>query len=275
MADDKLNLQDYWERRLSGNLGLTTVGHAGLGYAYNAWLYRARHRALKRALKAAGVKMQGAAVAEVGVGSGAYIPFWQAQGVARLTGLDVTQVSVDTLKTRYPQYAFHRCDIGGELPAGARRDHDAATAFDVLFHIVDDTAFARAIGNLAQLVRPGGCVLISDSLADRPWGPTQTEYHRTYQHYLVEMAKHGLQAVHVEPVFYTMTTTFAGSERLAKFTGHTTQVVARTAARPVTAWANHLTGAALYAADGALARSGERGPSLNILIAQKAGDATG
>lgn len=273
MADEEFNPQEYWEQRLAANLGLTTVGHAGLGHAYNAWLYRARYRALRRALHAAGLQMRGAAVAEVGVGSGAYIPFWQAQGVARLTGLDITQVSVEALRARYPQYAFDQCDIGGELPAGVEGVHDVATAFDVLFHIVDDANFAQAVANLAQLVRPGGHVLISDSLADRPWGPTQTEYHRTYAHYLAETAKNGLRPVHIEPVFYTMTTTFSGSERLAKFTGWARRMVARAARRPATAWTNHVTGAALYAIDGVLARNGTRGPSLNILIAQKDGNA--
>ena len=45
--------QAYWEERLSGNLGLTTVGHSGLGRAHNQWLYRARFRAMRQALHAA------------------------------------------------------------------------------------------------------------------------------------------------------------------------------------------------------------------------------
>ena len=272
MPEEELQAQSYWEERLSANLGLTTVGHAGLGYAYNAWLYRARYRALRRALAVAGIDARGAAVAEVGVGSGAYIPFWRAQGIRRLTGLDITSISVQTLAARYPEYAFVQCDIGPVLSAAAPRDHELVTAFDVLFHIVEDAHFARAIANLAGLARPRGHLLISDSLADRAWGPTHTEHHRTFDHYRDEMERNRLRVVAVEPIFYTMTTTFAGSPSLARFTRRTTRAIGKLAARPATAWANHLSGAALYAADGLLARSGERGPSLNLLVAVKDGD---
>jgi hypothetical protein len=80
--------------------------------------------------------------------------------------------------------------------------------------------------------------------------------------------------VGIEPVFITMTTTFSGSPRLAGFTGALNRVVAKANARPATAWANQILGAALYAADGLLARPGVRGPSLNLLIGRKdAGDA--
>jgi SAM-dependent methyltransferase len=269
MSDDDFRPGDYWEGRLSANLDLTTVGHAGLGSAYNAWLYRARYRALRRALAAAGITVAGRSVVEIGVGSGAYIGFWESQDVGALTGLDITRVSVESLAARYPEYTFAQCDIGHSLPGGIRRDYDLVTAFDVLFHIVDDSNFARAIGNLARLARPGGHVLVSDSLADRAWGPTRTEYHRTYAQYLAEMAKHGVCPVRIEPIFYTMTTTFAGSGGLARFTGATTRTAGRLAARPVTAWANEMIGGGLYAVDGLLARSGERGPSLNLLVARK------
>jgi SAM-dependent methyltransferase len=271
VSDEEFQAQHYWEERLATNLGLTTVGHAGLGYAYNAWLYRARYRALRRALATTNVNVRDGAVAEVGVGSGAYIPFWQAQGIRHLTGFDITQVSADTLSVRYPEYAFYQCDIGATLPAAARRNHDLVTAFDVLFHIVDDASFANAIANLARLIRPGGHAVISDSLADRAWGPTRTEYHRTFEHYRGEMAKNGLSVAGIEPIFYTMTTTFAGAPVLARFTRRATRAIGKLAARPVTAWVNQMSGAALYLADGMLARSGERGPSLNLLVAVRDG----
>jgi SAM-dependent methyltransferase len=271
MPDEDFRPEAYWEERLSANLDLTTVGHAGLGHAYNAWLYRARYRALRRALAAAGIDVSRRSVAEVGVGSGAYVGFWESQDIDSLTGLDITHVSVAALAERYPEYTFAQCDIGAALPDGIPRDHDIVTAFDVLFHIVDDANFARAIANLARLARPGGAILLSDSLADTPWGPTRTEYHRTYAHYLAEMAKHGLRPTHIEPIFYTMTTTFSGSGGLTRFTGMTRRIAGRLAARPVTAWANQALAGALYTADGLLARSGERGPSLNLLVARKDG----
>ena len=37
--DVKYDPKEYWEHRLSKKLDLTTVGHSGLGYVYNHWLY--------------------------------------------------------------------------------------------------------------------------------------------------------------------------------------------------------------------------------------------
>jgi len=274
--------QAYWEERLSGNLGLTTVGHSGLGRAYNEWLYRARFRAMRRALRAAGVEVRNKSLVEVGVGSGAWIPFWQSRGVAHLTGLDITSVSVRTLQDRYPGFAFEQVDIGGPLPSGLEARADLVTAFDVLFHITDDAAFAQAIANLADLLRPGGYVILSDGFADTPWGPIYHEYHRSYAQYRAEMEKHRLKRVHVEPIFFTMTTTLAGGDPpgvrwFARISSANLKVVARLAAHRVTAPANYVVGLVAYTMDGILCRIGQRrprpqgggGPSLNILIARK------
>jgi SAM-dependent methyltransferase len=265
--------QAYWEERLSSRLDLTTVGHAGLGYTYNSWLYRGRFRALGRALRAMHLDVRAKAVLEVGVGSGAYIPFWLSLGVASFTGLDITSASVRTLHERYPSLVFTQADIGAPLPADLPHEllgqTDFVTAFDVLFHVTDDVAFSQAIGNLAQLVRPDGWVLISDGFADRSPGPAYHQHHRSLSHYQAELEQHGLAVAHLEPVFYTMTTTFAPRMGLSRATEIILRVVRKLAARSVTEPANQALGMATYALDGLLCRSGTRGPSLNVLMATR------
>ena len=57
-------------------------------------------------------------------------------------------------------------DIGGEtlpLPTG---DYDVVSAMDMLFHILDEDAYRRAIANLGALVRPGGHVVLTENLLD-------------------------------------------------------------------------------------------------------------
>jgi SAM-dependent methyltransferase len=264
--------ETYWESRFSDKLDVSIVGHAGLGYIYNAWLYRGRFRALRRALHAQELDVRQNSVIEIGVGSGAYLPFWQSLGVSSLTGLDITSASVALLSNRYPQFRFAQGDIGRAAPPieGA---YDIVTAFDVLFHITDTADFANAIGNIATLTRPGGVAILSDGFCSNPWGPFYHEYHRTYRDYCQELERVGLEPFHLEPIFFTMSTTLCEPESkhryLAAFVHSVLQLVIRLAARRHTEWANNLVGSGLFVMDGILGRTMATGPSLKYLFARR------
>ena len=45
--------------------------------------------------------------------------------------------------------------------------YDLVNAFDVLYHITDDTAWERALANLAEAVRPGGLLIVTDTFEER------------------------------------------------------------------------------------------------------------
>src|ERR1043165_1066567 len=74
-------------------------------------------------------------------------------------------VAVARLPRAYPDARFVRGDIGGALETLplAAGSFDAVSAFDVLFHIVDDAQYARAFRNLPARLRPGGWLLWSDN----------------------------------------------------------------------------------------------------------------
>ena len=264
----------YWEQRLSKRLDLSTVGHMGLGPIYNKWLYKARFRALGRAIKALDLKCNGKSLLDVGVGSGGWIPFWEELGVSTLVGLDITSASVVALKKQYPQYRFIQRDIGETSSIALTERYEFVTAFDVLFHITDDTAFSNAISNISGLVKPGGWVIVSDSFCQKPWGPIYHEYHRTWDHYVQQLHKGDLEPVHFEPIFFTMTTTICDYDvpygrHLSRFTARVLSLVSRLASRQGTEWTNHLIASSLYLADGVFCRLGRPGPSLKILFARK------
>jgi len=264
--------KDYWEQRFSRRLDIAVVGHSGLGRIYNQWLYRGRYRALRRSLCRLQLTVRGKSLLEVGVGSGAYIPFWKAAGVADLAGLDITAASVNLLRSRFPDCEFEQADIcSAELTV--EREWDIVTAFDILFHVTDDDGFSVAVTNLSRMTRPGGWVILSDGFCSDPLGPFYHEYHRSRDHYLRELERAGLKPAHVEPIFFAMSTTMCDPggkhRRLAALTGVMLGLVGRLAARRWTAWANHVIGCALYTVDGALGRVLDSGPSLKLLFARK------
>jgi SAM-dependent methyltransferase len=192
----------YWEERLSGEFSLDGVGYAGLGRAFNRQMYRVRRHGFLRLLRP--LVGAGADVLDVGSGTGFYIDRWQELGAARITGSDMTETAVGRLSERYPAHRFLRMDIGAsELPL-ADASFDFVSAIDVLFHIVDEDAHARAIRNLARLVRPGGRVIVSENLYRVPPAPAAHQVGRSEAEIMRRLAGAGLVLERRAPMFVLM-----------------------------------------------------------------------
>jgi len=271
---EKYNSKIFWEERFSKKLDLTTVGQIGLGYVYNSWLYRARFHAMRRALRKLTLDISQKSLIDVGVGCGAWIPFWQEHNISKIVGIDVTSASICTLKKKYPQFVFIEGDISSQFQITEGDDFDIVTAIDVLFHITDDNGFSNALLNISKLVKDGGWVIMSDSFCSRPWGPFYHEYHRSYDDYLKGLNLVGLKPFHVEPIFYTMTTNVSefhsGYEKVFNlFTKTMLSIVGKASYSPQTEWMNHLIGCSLYLLDNVLSKIKRDGYSLKLLFAQK------
>jgi SAM-dependent methyltransferase len=272
-VEGRYDPKTYWEQRLSNRLDISSVGQLGLGN-YNHWLYKARFRALHRAIEKLRIDLSGKSLVAVGVGSGAWIPFWEKCGVSKIVGYDITSVSVLTLRKKYPQFEFLEGDIGSELFDSRKETFDVVTAFGLLFHITDDRSFQNAIFNLSKLAKGGAWVLITDSFGSDSYGPFHHEYHRTYDYYMNALNRAGLQAIHFEPIFFAMTTALNASDiKLGKFFSKFVEVMLRIIALIASARRfakiNHLVGYFLYILDGVLYRVMRKGSSLKILFTSK------
>jgi SAM-dependent methyltransferase len=167
MALDPADPTEYWEARLGKGLDLSRVGYLGLGKQYNRWLYAVRRRVFLRELRAAPIELRRSDVLDVGSGSGFYIDRWKELGVRSIVGSDLTRTATEGLRARYPGDECHRLDIGGDIGPLAGRQFDAVSAMDVLFHIVDDGRFARALRNIRLLLRPRALFVFSDNFVRR------------------------------------------------------------------------------------------------------------
>jgi SAM-dependent methyltransferase len=151
----------YWEARLSQRYDLRGVGFAGLGLAYNRWLYTVRERVFHRLVNSLRLDLSTLSILDLGSGTGFYIEQWNRLGAKSVTGVDITTVAVNNLRKRFPANAFVRADIAEGFHA--KETHDVISAFDVLFHIVDDERFRAAIENIYKALRPGGLFIFSDN----------------------------------------------------------------------------------------------------------------
>lgn len=195
------SMQDYWEERLRHHFDLIGASYARLGPRYNVYLYRGRVKALEKALKTAGHTLQGASVLDAGCGTGFYTDYCLKHGVSTYMGVDITSISIKTLRERYPSLRFIQADISSDEIAEMGMRFDIVLAADVLFHIVDDIAFEKAIRNLCSALRPGGLLVVSDVF---PASTVQAAPHvrlRSLDVYNRNLMENCTRILHVEPIF--------------------------------------------------------------------------
>lgn len=160
---EEIDPKDHWEKILAENYGLHGTGYLSLGKKYNNWLYKIKSKTFLRALRSLELRDPTILdVMDIGSGTGFFIDQWKRIGVRSLAGMDITNISVENLKKKYPEFMFFRLDIGDAIPL-AGEAYDIVSSFDVLYHIVDDRRFERAIENIYQLLRPGGFFIFSDN----------------------------------------------------------------------------------------------------------------
>jgi hypothetical protein len=177
-------------------------GYPKLALSFNVWLYRIFWRSLLQLVKDHGIELRGRRLLEFAPGSGVFTKRFCALGPAALTGVDIAAQSVASLSTRFPAYTFVQADIsdpGLDLPG---RPFDFASAFNVLYHVLDDAKFARTIQNLGAHLGRGGLVLVNDTLPQRA---TEARGHVRFR----SLAMHeeafgaaGLSIVEVRPIQY-------------------------------------------------------------------------
>jgi len=153
----------YWEKRLTLAYGFQGVGYLSLGLSYNRWLYRLRKHVFRRTARQIIASHPSGKILDIGSGTGFYIDQWKELGMKRITGSDFTETAVSHLKARHPGSEFYVLDIGGDQTIWQGGSFDMISAMDVLFHIVDDARYERAIKNIHALLKPGGWFLWTEN----------------------------------------------------------------------------------------------------------------
>jgi 2-polyprenyl-3-methyl-5-hydroxy-6-metoxy-1,4-benzoquinol methylase len=271
--------QGYWERRLREHYSLEGVGYLRLGRRYNEWMYRVRgavfDEVVRRHLtppspqsprRTAGGATAPLEVLDVGAGTGFYIERWLALG-ASVTGIDLTEVAVERLREKFPAARFVRADIGQPLtePLASERGRFAAvSAFDVLFHVVDDTQYARALGNIAELLEPGGLLFWSDNFIHQPTIRVTHQVSRSLSEATAALETAGLEIVSRVPMFVLMNYPADTRSRLARWAWTAMVSPALLSDR-----LGGLVGALLYPLERRLTRTVRESPSTELMVCRR------
>lgn len=188
----------YWSSIHSRFRGsLDAVGYAGYGEPFNRETYKLRLKALNHVLRRAQAPQSGTLL-EAAVGVGAYAPLWQELGLS-WTGIDIAESAINDLRKRFPHDRFVTADLTVNCGTLSSEVFDVVTAIDVLYHIIDEGSFVRAIKNLAERVKPGGLLVISDVFPREAYQRVPHVKRRPLRTYATALP--GFTIVAREPVF--------------------------------------------------------------------------
>lgn len=262
-AQEPFDPARYWEGRLRERFDLTGVGYVSLGPRINAWMYRLRKSVFLRTVRELGVSWHNQPVLDVGSGTGFYVDLWQSLG-ARVTGVDITEVSVSELRARFPACAFFQADVG--LPEWPLPDGKfaAASAMDVLFHIVDEKRYQTALGNIVASLRPGGYFLYSDNFVHGKAYQTQHQISRSLTDISRELVSAGFEIVSRRPMFYFLNVPVDTPSDWPQRYWH--KLMFRLRRSEV---GQQVGGAILYALDSLLVRVLRESPTTELMVCRK------
>lgn len=240
------------------------AGYIELGRHYNNWLYKVRSGVFLKRMAATRRNFSNASVLDVGCGTGFYIERWKQLGAGKITGLDITDVAIRTLRRKHPDCAFHQMDIGANIESLGTHKFDVISAFDVLFHIVDDERYERAIHNIYSLLNAGGLFVWSENfLREAPLRGTHQVCRTLYSIENI-LAATGFEIVERRPIFYLMN---APLDTRNRFIRRLWQIISETVKRSEPA--GFIVGGLLYPLELALISLARESPTTEMMICRR------
>jgi 2-polyprenyl-3-methyl-5-hydroxy-6-metoxy-1,4-benzoquinol methylase len=258
--------QQYWEKRLSDGLNLQNVGTLRAGHNYNIWLYRIRNHVLRRVVSLLKLKLEECSIIDLGTGTGFYVQQFCEMGATHVTGIDLTTVSVDNLKKKYPNYIFHQADIGDPLPAELlSQTYDVVTTFDVLFHIVDNRHYQQSLKNVSSLLKPDGYFIFSENFLRHATEQTAPHIkHRSRIEIKNALHQAGFEIVFQKPVFHAMNYPIDSTSQWARKAWVKAMAITRKSEI-----LGSLLGAFLFLVDLIMVEVSKESPSTKIIVCRK------
>jgi SAM-dependent methyltransferase len=204
-------------------------------------------------------------VLDVGSGSGFYVDLWRALGAASIVATDITDVAVERLRAAYADVAVERWTLGEPPPPAVRAQRfGAISAMDVLYHVLEDDAYARAFDAFYELLEPDGALVFTENCLHGHELRIGHQRSRTLGRILGIARAAGFEVVRRRPQFWLM-----NAPHDSRHAVHRWWWRGVSAAATRSELAGTLFGAALYFPDLAASELLREGPSTELLLCRR------
>ena len=246
------------------NYGLHGVGYIGLSKQYNNWLYKIKKTVFLRKIQSHNLDYPNCDILDVGSGTGFYIDRWKEIGVRNIVGTDITSVAVENLRSKHPDVDFHQIDVGTNVQAIENLRFDVVSAFDVLYHIVDDIKYEKAISNISFLLKPNGLFIWSDNFLHNKTVRATHQVSRSLLSIEKLLDASGFEILERSPMFYIMNGPIDTNNHLNKIFW---KIISLSVSR--SEFIGYVIGALLYPFELMLTLFTKESPSTEIMICKK------
>lgn len=193
--------KQYWEERIRAHTDLHGTGHRSFDLNYNKWLYKTQIDCLDEILARWNIAITEKHVLDIGSGTGFYVEYFYSRNAKMITGLDITEASTEYLQNKFPGLTFITTDISDEeLPI--LNSFHIISAMGILYHIVDQERFQRALRNICELLLPGGYLLITDSFKNPIFPSARHARLRPLEDYQQVLEENNLKILKILPLYY-------------------------------------------------------------------------
>lgn len=145
----KFDYKNYWEKRHAKDIGnIKTVGLQSFSEKANRASYLLIEQQYDKLLNKIDISLKNKNVLDAGAGIGMYIPFFIKQR-ANVTAIDVSNDAVNYIRLKFPKVNCLTVCLEDIDKYFKPNQFYFIHCFDVLYHIMDDTEWEKAIRNLA------------------------------------------------------------------------------------------------------------------------------
>lgn len=184
---------EYWETRHASTAGqLRATGHIQLNEEDNEADYRAKREQIVDVLQRHYEDSPERTLLDAGCGTGIFTESFVDMGFT-VTGVDFSATAVESARRR-TKASFLVADLSGMR---LHKQYDVIASIDVLFHVVSDRNWRKALATLQLHLKPGGLMLIQEHLvAPTPGESSAQQEHvhfRTMDQYRGALAALGMR----------------------------------------------------------------------------------
>lgn len=194
---DEYRPSEYWDQRLAGDDGLRATGHHCYSEGYNRWLYLAKRRRLRWALRGIG---PATTALDVGSGNGWVVAQLRARGMT-VRACDIAPVAVERLRRRWPDVVVEQVALGRDPLPWPDDSCGLVTALDVAYHVVDDDGWRAGLAEIARVLAPGGRLVVTDGFGDADVSPQPHVRFRSAATWDAAAAEAGLRPLGSKPLY--------------------------------------------------------------------------